>query len=213
MSRGLDSSGALALDGLNQAQIQAVLHEQGPLLVLAGAGSGKTRVITHRIAHLIQTRGIHPSRIVAVTFTNKAAAEMRERVEALLGAPPFGAWIGTFHALCVRILRSDGSRIGLDAGFNIYDTDDQLALVKRILKSEAGEEATLKPRAVLSRISRAKNALQSADDLEARAFTTFIDDGSAIFCSSINGSGSCLIRVEGNLLTQWEARAGLVFRF
>jgi DNA helicase-2/ATP-dependent DNA helicase PcrA len=164
-------TGELALDGLNEAQIEAVLHERGPLLVLAGAGSGKTRVITHRIAHLIQSRGIHPSRIVAVTFTNKAAAEMRERVERLLGRPPLGAWIGTFHALCVRILRYDGRNIGLESGFNIYDTDDQLALVKRILKREAGEEATLTPRAVLSRISRAKNSLQSAEDLEARAFT------------------------------------------
>jgi DNA helicase-2/ATP-dependent DNA helicase PcrA len=126
--------------GLNPAQVQAVAHGAGPLLVLAGAGSGKTRVITHRIAHLILEVGVEPARIVAVTFTNKAAAEMRERVQALLGSRGFGSWIGTFHAFCLRVLRRDGGRIGLTAGFNIYDTDDQLALVKRILKAETGDE-------------------------------------------------------------------------
>jgi len=162
---------AEALAGLNDAQREAVIHDAGPLLVLAGAGSGKTRVITHRIAHLILDRGVPPSRIVAVTFTNKAAAEMRERVERLLGYQALGGWIGTFHALCVRILRRDGERIGLAPGFNIYDSDDQLALVKRILKTEADEEVSLAPRAVLSRISRAKNALQPVEDLERQAFT------------------------------------------
>jgi DNA helicase-2/ATP-dependent DNA helicase PcrA len=160
-----------ALAGLNATQREAVTHETGPLLVLAGAGSGKTRVITHRIAHLIMERGVPPHRLVAVTFTNKAAAEMRERVERLLGARVLGAWIGTFHALCVRILRRDGERVGLSPGFNIYDTDDQLAIVKRILKAEAGEGASLSPRSLLSRISRAKNALQSLEDLEQRAYT------------------------------------------
>jgi DNA helicase-2/ATP-dependent DNA helicase PcrA len=160
-----------ALAGLNATQREAVTHDAGPLLVLAGAGSGKTRVITHRIAHLIRERGVQPHRVVAVTFTNKAAAEMRDRVERLLGSRVLGAWIGTFHALCVRILRRDGERVGLAPGFNIYDGDDQLALVKRILKAEAGEEASLSPRTLLSRISRAKNALQSLDDLEQRAFT------------------------------------------
>ncbi len=156
---------------LNDAQREAVTHGGGPLLVLAGAGSGKTRVITHRIAHLILERGVDPSHIVAVTFTNKAAAEMRERVERLLGEPVFGSWIGTFHSLCVRILRRDGSRIGVESGFNIYDTDDQRALLKRILKSETGEEAAQPPRSFLSRISRAKNAMQSPDELERRAFS------------------------------------------
>jgi DNA helicase-2/ATP-dependent DNA helicase PcrA len=159
-----------ALAGLNEAQRAAVLHERGPLLVLAGAGSGKTRVITHRIAWLIRQAGVPASGIVAVTFTNKAAAEMRERVERLLGSPVHGGWIGTFHALCVRILRRDGERIGLAPGFNIYDGDDQVALIRRILKAEAGEDAALAPRAVLSRISRAKNALQTAEAMRERAF-------------------------------------------
>jgi len=173
MDRFVSDAAASAerLAGLNDAQRRAVSHEGGPLLVLAGAGSGKTRVITHRIAHLIQARGVHPSRVVAVTFTNKAAAEMRERVERLLGAQVLGGWIGTFHSLCVRILRRDGQRIGLEPGFNIYDSDDQLALIKRIVKREVGEDSTLAPRALRSRISHAKNALESHEELEARAFT------------------------------------------
>ena len=157
------------LRGLNAAQREAVTHGAGPLLVLAGAGSGKTRVITHRIAHLILHGGVQPDRIVAVTFTNKAAAEMRERVLGLLGSSAPGTWIGTFHALCLRILRRDGSHIGLDPAFNIYDTDDQLALVKRILKDEADEPNVGTPRSFLSRISRAKNALESPDVFEKRA--------------------------------------------
>jgi DNA helicase-2/ATP-dependent DNA helicase PcrA len=156
---------------LNDAQREAVLHANGPLLVLAGAGSGKTRVIAHRIAYLILERGVQPDRLVAVTFTNKAAAEMRERVESLLGPQGFGSWIGTFHALCLRILRRDGERIGLEAGFNVYDTDDQLALVKRILRERNEDEETRSPRALLSRISRAKNGLERPEDLEKRAFS------------------------------------------
>jgi DNA helicase-2/ATP-dependent DNA helicase PcrA len=156
---------------LNEQQRIAVTHPGGPLLVLAGAGSGKTRVITHRIAHLILDAGVQPSRIAAVTFTNKAAAEMRERVEALLGSRGFGSWIGTFHAFCLRILRRDGHLIGLESGFNVYDTDDQLALVKRIIKSELGDSATGTPRSYLSRISRAKNALESPDESAKRAYS------------------------------------------
>ncbi len=159
------------LEQLNPVQREAVTHSTGPLLVLAGAGSGKTRVITHRIAHLLTARGVHPARIVAVTFTNKAAAEMRERVERLLGLTRLGGWLGTFHALCLRILRRDGARIGLEPGFNIYDSADQLALVKRILKDDSGESAGGTPRSFLSRISRAKNNLESAEELARRAFT------------------------------------------
>ena len=156
---------------LNSAQREAVLHTNGPLLVLAGAGSGKTRVIAHRIAYLILERGVQPDRLVAVTFTNKASAEMRDRVQSLLGVQGFGSWIGTFHALCLRMLRRDGERIGLEPGFNIYDTDDQLALVKRILRDRGDEEERLSPRALLSRISRAKNSLERPEEIEKRAFS------------------------------------------
>jgi DNA helicase-2/ATP-dependent DNA helicase PcrA len=159
------------LERLNPEQQSAVTHGAGPLLVLAGAGSGKTRVITHRIAWLIQSAHVAPSRIVAVTFTNKAAGEMRERVERLLGARDLGGWIGTFHALCLRMLRRDGGRVGLEPGFNIYDSADQLALVKRILKDEVGEDDPGTPRSFLSRISRAKNALEKPHEVEGRAFT------------------------------------------
>jgi DNA helicase-2/ATP-dependent DNA helicase PcrA len=158
------------LDGLNPQQIEAVTHGAGPLLVLAGAGSGKTRVIVHRIAWLIGEAGVPPELIVAVTFTNKAAGEMRERVERLLGAESRGAWIGTFHALCLRILRRDGPRIAIGPGFEIYDTDDQLALVKRILKSEESDPSSGTPRAILSRISKAKNALETPETYARRAF-------------------------------------------
>jgi len=157
------------LDSLNPAQREAVVHPEGPLLVLAGAGSGKTRVITHRIAWLC-SQGVLPSGIVAVTFTNKAAREMRERVERLLGAGPGGPWIGTFHGLCLRILRRDGAVIGLDAEFAIYDTDDQVALVRRILRTAGADDAASSARAFLGRISRAKNAMESPAQMEARAF-------------------------------------------
>jgi DNA helicase-2/ATP-dependent DNA helicase PcrA len=158
-------------DGLNPAQVEAVTHGGGPLLVLAGAGSGKTRVITHRIAHLVLGAGVDPSRIIAVTFTNKSAGEMRSRVQRLLGAAALPSWIGTFHALCLRILRRDGARIGLDPGFLVYDTDDQLAVVRRILKDEGTDETPAGPRSVLSRISRAKNAQVSPEEMAERAFS------------------------------------------
>ena len=159
------------LDALNAVQQEAVAHPEGPLLVLAGAGSGKTRVITHRIAHLIVDRHVDPTRIVAVTFTNKAAGEMRDRVEGLLGSRHMGSWIGTFHALCLRILRRDGARIGREPGFNVYDTGDQISLVRRILHEEQAEDAASKARPVLTRISRAKNALESPEEFQDRAHT------------------------------------------
>jgi DNA helicase II / ATP-dependent DNA helicase PcrA len=159
------------LEGLNPPQIEAVTSGPGPVLVLAGAGSGKTRVITHRIAQLVLHGGVDPSRIVAVTFTNKAAGEMRSRVERLLGAAALPAWIGTFHALCLRILRRDGQRIGLPPGFVVYDSDDQLALVRRILREEATDDAPVAARPVLTRISRAKNAMVSPAEMAARAFS------------------------------------------
>ena len=157
------------VEDLNPAQLDAVLHGTGPALVLAGAGSGKTRVLTCRVAHLVLERGVDPSGIVAVTFTNKAAREMKERVERLLSSASFPGWIGTFHALCLRILRRDGDRVGLAPGFGVYDTADQLAVVKEILRRESTEEDALRARSILSAISAAKNSLEDPAALAARA--------------------------------------------
>ena len=146
------------LDPLNDAQRDAVLHGDGPVLVLAGAGSGKTRVIVHRIAHLIRERGIAPWHVLAVTFTNKAAGEMRKRLGELLGVEGADAWVQTFHAFGARFLRREAARAGLPPSFSIYDDDDQKRLVKRIL-SDMGisDDGRFGPRQVLSRIDRWKN--------------------------------------------------------
>ena len=147
------------LEGLNAAQHDAVVHAQGPLLILAGPGSGKTRVIAHRIAHLIGDGGVAPGRIMAVTFTNKAARELRDRVETLLGGLSRGLTLGTFHAVCARILRIDGEAIGVPRGFAIYDDADQIALMKRVCLEYGLEPRQYPPRAILSVISRAKSEL------------------------------------------------------
>ncbi|MGE3855778.1 MAG: ATP-dependent helicase, partial [Dehalococcoidia bacterium] len=149
-------------DTLNEAQARAVEVESGPLMILAGPGSGKTRVITHRIAHLVQERGVPPWRILAVTFTNKAAKEMRERVDALLGAGAASLSMGTFHSICARLLRREGEAIGLSRDFAIYDTDDQTALIRTIESELDIDQKRFTPRAVLSAISAAKNERRSA---------------------------------------------------
>jgi DNA helicase-2/ATP-dependent DNA helicase PcrA len=148
------------LTGLNPEQRDAVLHIDGPLLILAGAGSGKTRVIAQRIAYLISQGVAQPDQILAVTFTNKAAEEMRTRVETLLGQSMAGSWISTFHALCARLLRREAAAINLPRDFVIYDSSDQVALVKQILKELQIDDAILPPRQALSRISHAKNTMQ-----------------------------------------------------
>ena len=142
---------------LNAAQREAVEAEGGALLILAGPGSGKTRVIAHRIAHLVGERGVPPTRILAVTFTNKAAHEMRERVEALIGGRARALTLGTFHSVCARILRREGQRVGIPPEFAIYDTDDQRALVRRIERELQIDPRQFPPRAMLSAISSAKN--------------------------------------------------------
>ena len=147
------------LAGLNSAQREAVLHFEGPMLVLAGAGSGKTRVLTTRIARLIEHHGVDPSRILAVTFTNKAAGEMRERITRLLGEEPKGMWTGTFHAIGARILRSAARHVGRTASFTIYDEDDNLGVVKRLMESEGISPKQWSPKVISSLISDAKNAL------------------------------------------------------
>jgi DNA helicase-2/ATP-dependent DNA helicase PcrA len=161
------------LQGLNDRQREAVTYAEGPLLILAGAGSGKTRVITHRIAHLIDAHGVPPWAVVAVTFTNKAAQEMRERVHKLLGGdqPLTGLTVATFHSFCVRLLRRDGAaladlRPGFTRSFTIYDEDDQLGVVKSVYRQLGlDEKQFMQCRAALSRISHAKNHKQSPQDL------------------------------------------------
>ena len=167
---------AAILADLNPPQREAVLLTEGPLLILAGAGSGKTRVITHRIAYLIGELNIRPWNVLAVTFTNKAAEEMRERVANLLGAEGLNVWVGTFHATCVKILRKSAQHLGLRSSFVIYDEGDQLALLRMCLRELDLSERVIHPRVVQSRISRAKNdlltpaeyAAQAADYLEER---------------------------------------------
>ena len=144
---------------LNPAQVAAVRHGEGPQLVLAGAGSGKTRVITYRIAFLAEECGVDPSNIVAVTFTNKAAAEMRDRVEELLGLHPLPTFVGTFHRFALVLLRRWGERVNLRRDFQILDTSDQLGLIKQALTTEGLSEKAFSPRSVLSEISSAKNRL------------------------------------------------------
>jgi len=145
------------LDGLNPAQREAVETIEGPVLILAGPGSGKTRVIAHRVAYLIKTCGVSPHRIMAVTFTNKAAREMEERLSRLIGAALGDLTIGTFHALCARILRRDGQAIGVDSRFVIYDDDDQISLLKRTLQELNLDPKQYAPRALSSAISAAKS--------------------------------------------------------
>src|SRR5688572_8178504 len=157
------------LAGLNPAQREAVLHFEGPMLVLAGAGSGKTRVLTARIARLIEHHGVDPSRILSVTFTNKAAGEMRERIGRLLGEDPKGMWSGTFHAIGARILRSAARHIGRTPSFTIYDEDDTLGVIKRIMEREGIPQKQWSPKVIASLISDAKNALVPPSEYESLA--------------------------------------------
>jgi DNA helicase II / ATP-dependent DNA helicase PcrA len=153
-----------ALARLNPAQREAVLHFEGPILVLAGAGSGKTRVLTTRIARLIEHHGVDPSHILAVTFTNKAAGEMRERIAKLIGEMPTGMWVGTFHAIGARMLRREAQLVGRSPSFTIYDEDDSLAAVRRIMERLKISTKTWSPKALRSAISGAKNALVSPEE-------------------------------------------------
>ena len=157
------------LDTLNDPQREAVLYTEGPLLVLAGAGSGKTRVLTYRIAHLIDDLGVAPWEILAITFTNKAAAEMRERLGKLVGPRSRGMWVSTFHSMCVRMLRADAERLGFTKGFTIYDTDDQKRLYKDIMAELDIDSKRFPVNALMNRISEAKNNLVVPLDFERDA--------------------------------------------
>ena len=154
-SQALNSLG----EGLNAAQWEAVQHVEGPLLIVAGPGSGKTRVITHRIAYLVKEVGVSPGRIAAVTFTNRAAREMRERLARLLGERAKYLTAGTFHGLCAMVLRRDGEAIGIPKEFVIMDADDQIGLVKQAMELVNVDPKRYPPRAILSAISAAKSQL------------------------------------------------------
>jgi DNA helicase II / ATP-dependent DNA helicase PcrA len=170
------------LEALNPRQREAVEHTDGPLLILAGPGSGKTRVIAHRIAYLVRDKNVRPRRILAVTFTNKAAREMRDRVFSLVGEDlGRDITLGTFHAVCSRILRIDGEQIGVPRTFTIYDDSDQIAAVKRALEDQGVDPRRIAPRAVLSAISRAKSELQGPREFAAIVADYFQEVTSRVF--------------------------------
>ncbi len=159
---------------LNDKQQEAVCHTDGPVLILAGAGSGKTRVLTHRIAYLIEEKQVNPWNIMAITFTNKAAGEMRERVDDIVGFGSDSIWVSTFHASCVRFLRRYADRLGYETNFSIYDTDDQKKLMKEVVKKLQIDTKMLKERTIMSQISSAKNELISPTEFELQAMGDFV---------------------------------------
>ena len=159
---------------MNKPQKEAVFHTEGPLLILAGAGSGKTRVLTHRIAYLIEEKGVNPWNILAITFTNKAAEEMRQRVDSLVGIGAESIWVSTFHSMCVRILRRYIDRLGYDNRFTIYDTDDQKTLMKEVCRKTDIDTKRFKERMLLSVISSAKNEMILPEEFELNAGGDFV---------------------------------------
>lgn len=163
------------LEGLNPEQLKAVKHSKGPLLIMAGAGSGKTSVLTRRMAYLMIEKDIAPWNILAITFTNKAAKEMRERLAGLAGPLADDAWVSTFHSMCVRILRRDVDRIGISRNFSILDTTDQLSVIKHILKEQNIDVKKFTPRSILGQISSAKNDLKTAADFAKTAAGPFAE--------------------------------------
>lgn len=158
-----------AFDTLNPKQLEAVLHTEGPLLILAGAGSGKTRVLTHRVAYLIEEKEVNPWNIMAITFTNKAAGEMRERVDRLVSFGAESVWVSTFHSSCVKILRRFIDRLGYNTNFTIYDSDDQKTLMKQVLKKLDLDPKQFRDRAMLTAVSNAKNELIGPEEFRLNA--------------------------------------------
>ncbi len=182
------------LEGLNPQQREAVLHRGEALLIVAGAGSGKTSVLTRRIAHLIETQDAWPSQILAITFTNKAAAEMRERVESLIGKAAEGMWISTFHSACVRILRREAESFGYTKSFTIYDSADSRALIKRIIKDLDADTFGFTVSKVAGRISKAKNELQDVESYSRDA--NFADPAEAVFVEMFRRYSNDLTRAN-----------------
>jgi DNA helicase-2/ATP-dependent DNA helicase PcrA len=171
------------VEGLNPQQQAAVVHEGTPLLVVAGAGSGKTRVLTRRIAYLMANRGAAPFEILAITFTNKAAAEMKERVADLVGDRARSMWVSTFHSACVRILRQEASRLGYSNSFTIYDSSDSVRLLTVIMKDMNLDSKQYTPRAVQGLISSAKNELMGPADFQLQATDAFQQIVAEIFAA------------------------------
>ncbi|KHF28189.1 ATP-dependent DNA helicase PcrA [Anoxybacillus sp. BCO1] len=169
----MSMSAHMLLEGLNEKQKEAVKTTEGPLLIMAGAGSGKTRVLTHRIAYLMAEKDVAPWNILAITFTNKAAREMKERVERIVGKQAEDIWISTFHSMCVRILRRDIDRIGIHANFSILDPTDQLSVLKHILKDRNIDPKKYDPRALLGTISSAKNELMTPEKYADQAASPY----------------------------------------
>src|SRR3989440_5853742 len=168
VSTSSETSAAL-LEGLNPQQRAAVLHDGGPLLIVAGAGSGKTRVLTHRIAWLIAERNVRPDAVLAITFTNKAAGEMRERVGKLVGGRAKWMWVSTFHSACVRILRAEGKRLGFTSSYSIYDADDTRRLMTTVVRDLDMDSKRFPPRAVAAQVSNLKNELIDYETAKSRA--------------------------------------------
>jgi DNA helicase-2/ATP-dependent DNA helicase PcrA len=177
---GADRAERLLAD-LNDPQREAVRHGGGPLLVLAGAGSGKTRVLTHRIAYLLATGAARPGEILAITFTNKAASEMRERVEALVGRSARAMWVTTFHSACARMLRADAERLGYSRGFTIYDESDSLRMLKRCMAELGVDPKRFPPRAIRSQVSGAKNELVDAEAFAQAQGSVFEEAAAAVY--------------------------------
>ena len=161
------------LKGLNDKQYEAVVNTEGPCLVIAGAGSGKTKVLTHKIAYLMGEKNILPWNILAITFTNKAAKEMKERIELLVGDAAKDMWVGTFHSICVRILRKFIDRVGFDSSFIIFDSSDQKTMIKQILKDLQLDDKIFTDRSVMSEISNAKNEMLEPDTYAVKAHGDF----------------------------------------
>ena len=171
---------------LNSAQKEAVETIEGPVLILAGPGSGKTRVITQRVAYLINTCGISPYRIMAVTFTNKAAREMIDRLQILVSSSINNLTMGTFHAICAKILRQDGKAIGIEPGFVIYDEDDQSDLLKRALQDLNLDPKKYVPKAILSAISASKSSMLRPGDCSQNSRSYFEDAVTQVFGLELN---------------------------
>ena len=168
------------LNGLNTKQYEAVVQTEGPVLVIAGAGSGKTKVLTHKIAYIIQEKKALPWQILAITFTNKAANEMKERIAGLIGEDAKDLWMGTFHSICVKILRKHIDRIGFDSSFIIFDTSDQKSMVKKCLKELQIDDKQFSEKAVQAEISNSKNEMLEPDQYLVQAHGDFRKENTSL---------------------------------